>query len=161
EKRGLRTAKEQRRVITKYVLPQWGDRSFPTIRRCEIASLLDHVEDTHGPHQADAVLAALRMVGSWYRDRSDEYVSPFPGVARRVSKPPRKCAHMLDDNAVRAIWQEIPRAGAFGAMIAILLLTAQRAGKVRAMRWSDIAPDGTWTIPREPREKGTGGVLKL
>src|SRR5262249_37095253 len=29
------------------------------------------------------------------------------------------------------------------------------------MRWQDISPDGTWTIPVEAREKGTAGELAL
>ena len=43
----------------------------------------------------------------------------------------------------------------------LLLLTAQRREKVAAMRWQDIAIDGTWKIPTEAREKGAPGELVL
>jgi integrase len=49
----------------------------------------------------------------------------------------------------------------FGALIRLLLLTAQRREKILTMRWSDISPDGVWTIPTAPREKGNAGSLKL
>jgi integrase len=29
------------------------------------------------------------------------------------------------------------------------------------MKWSDVSPDGVWTVREEPRAKGTGGALQL
>jgi integrase len=49
----------------------------------------------------------------------------------------------------------------YGAFVRILLLTAQRVGKVSAMRWEDISEEGVWTIRSEAREKGNAGELKL
>ena len=51
--------------------------------------------------------------------------------------------------------------GSFADMLKVLLLTGQRLAKVSAMRWSDIALDGTWSIPTEAREKGNAGDLVL
>jgi hypothetical protein len=42
----------------------------------------------------------------------------------------------------------------------LLLLTAQRREKVATMKRGDIV-NGTWTISREEREKGTGDSLQL
>jgi integrase len=42
-----------------------------------------------------------------------------------------------------------------------LLLSAQRFDKVVKMRRSDISADGVWAIPKEDREKGNAGDLKL
>ena len=67
EARGLRSGDEIRRVLTVYVLPHWRDRPFAEIRRCDVAKLLDAIEDKHGPWTADAVLAKLRGVASWLR----------------------------------------------------------------------------------------------
>ena len=52
------------------------------------------------------------------------------------------------------------RDGPFGALVKMLLLTAQRLRKVATMRWSDLA-DTEWTIPIEPREKENVGKVKL
>ncbi len=161
DKNKLRTAPEYRRMVRKYILPHWGERGFEEIRRSDIAKLLDHVEDNHGSHQADAVLSVLRMLGNWQRDRSDDYVSPFSGVKRRVAKQDRRRHHKLTDDEIRALWLAAGRAGAFGSLIRLLLLTAQRLDKVRTMRWSEIAPDGVWTIHSDTREKGNAGALKL
>ena len=43
----------------------------------------------------------------------------------------------------------------------VSLLCGQRCAKTSALRWDDIAEDGTWTIPTAPREKGNPGVLVL
>jgi integrase len=161
DKAKLRSAPEYRRIVGTYIVPHWGERAFAEIRRSDIAGLLDFIEDNHGPHQADAVLSVLRMVGTWQRDRSDDYVSPFAGVKRRVAKQSRKRLHKLTDVEIRALWLAADRAGAFGALIQLLLLTAQRLDKVRTMRWRDIGPDGVWTIPTAPREKGNAGALQL
>jgi integrase len=161
DKNGLRTAPELRRVVRAYILPHWGDRPFVGILRSEIAKLLDYVEDNNGAHQADAVLSVLRMAGGWYRNREDDYVSPFTGIKRRVAKPNRKRSRTLNDAEIRAVWLAADKAGPFGGLVLLLLLTAQRLEKVRTLRWSDVSPDGVWTIATAPREKGNAGSLKL
>jgi integrase len=62
---------------------------------------------------------------------------------------------------LRRLWHAANKGGSFGALVQLLLLTAQRLAKVSAMRRRDIAPDGTWTIPTEKREKGNAGAVKL
>jgi integrase len=138
-----------------------GDRAFEEMRRSDAARLLDHVEDEHGPAQADAVASVLRMIGTWHRDRTDDYASPFVGIKRRVAKQDRKRSRVLTDDELRWVWHAADEADVFGALVKLLLLTAQRLEKVRTLRWSDIGSDGTWTIPTEKREKGNAGALKL
>jgi integrase len=160
-KNGLRRAAEYERIVAKYILPHWRDRAFVELKRSDAATLLDFVEDHHGPHQADAVLAVLRTAANWLRDREDSYAPPFGGVRSRVALQDRKRSRILNDAEIRAVWQAADAAGSYGALIKLLLLTGQRLDKVRTMHWSDIAPDGTWTIRTEKREKGNAGALQL
>ena len=51
--------------------------------------------------------------------------------------------------------------GTYGALVKLLLLTAQRLDKVVKMRWDDISQDGIWTVPTETREKGNIGEVRL
>jgi hypothetical protein len=51
-KNKLRTAAEITRVIEKYILPVWKTRDFVSIKRSDIAALLDAIEDQHGAHTA-------------------------------------------------------------------------------------------------------------
>jgi integrase len=69
---------------------------------------------------------------------------------------------LLDDGEIRRIWIACEGLGAYGALIRILLLTAQRLDKVLTMAWADIDADGVWRIPNVcKREKPHGGELKL
>jgi integrase len=162
EANGLRSRGEIERRLAKYVLPSWADRDFMSIRRSDVAALLDHVQYHHGPAQADAVLASVRGLSNWYATRHDEYVSPFTRGMRRTDPKTRKRARILNDEEIRAVWQATGDGGRFSAIVRLLFLTAQRRDKVAEMKWADVALDGgTWAVPNEGREKGTGGALLL
>jgi integrase len=121
------------------------------------------VEDAHGPWIADAVLSTLRAVASWYATRHDTYVPPFTKNMRRVPAQDRKRSRFLNDDELRRVWLAAEAEDSvFGAFVRVLLLTAQRREKVATLKWSDISPDGVWTIRAESaREKGHAGVLQL
>jgi integrase len=162
EAKGLRTGDELQRVIERHVLPVWRDRAFTDIKRSDIARLLDSVEDNSGAWVADSVLAALRSVSSWYASRNDDYTPPFVKNMRRVPASARKRSRTLTDAELRRVWKAAEaNDDVYGAFVRVLLLCGQRRAKVATMKWSDIAEDGTWTIPTAPREKGNAGVLKL
>jgi integrase len=159
--KGLRSEGEVTRLLRAHVYPTWKDRAFLSIRRSDVAALLDEVEDNHGARQADYVLAVARSVMNWFATRHDDYVPPIVRGMRRTNPKERVRSRTLNDAEIRAIWIAAEANGAFGAIVRLLLLTAQRREKVVAMRWQDIGIDGTWTIPTEAREKGTGGALLL
>ena len=75
-----------------------------------------------------------------------------------TTRPTTRAAAFSTDDEIRALWAI---EGNFADMCKVLLLTGQRLAKVSAMRWSDIALDGTWSIPTEAREKGNAGDLVL
>jgi integrase len=161
EKNKHRTAAEVRRQIQKYVLPYWADRNFVEIRRSDIAALLDAIEDKHGPSMADAVLTTLRSIATWVQSRDESYTPPFARGMRRVPKQMHQRARILNDEELNKVWHAADDAGQFGALVRLLLLTAQRREKLLTLQWNDIAADGVWTIRTEPREKGNPGTLQL
>jgi integrase len=80
---------------------------------------------------------------------------------RRVPPQERKRARILSDAELRAIWTAAAANGAYGAMLQLSLLAAQRCAKTVTMRWADVSAEGVWTIPAAPREKGNAGSLRL
>jgi integrase len=78
---------------------------------------------------------------------------------RRTDKKERD--RVLDDDEIRAVWKAAEANGTYGALIRMLLLTAQRLDKVLSMKWEDINADDVWTIPTAPREKGNVGKVRL
>jgi len=71
-----------------------------------------------------------------------------------------KRERILNDDEIRAVWKACDGMGTFGAMVRVLLLSAQRKDKVGTMQWDDVV-DGVWTMRKELREKSHAGTLKL
>jgi integrase len=126
-----------------------------------VSQLLDKVAEKHGAPQADTVLGTLRSMMNWWATRDDDYVSPIVKGMRHDNRHARDRARnrILNDDEIRAVWQAAD--GTYGALLKLLLLTAQRESKVATMRREDISEDGVWTIPTASREKGNAGELKL
>ena len=80
---------------------------------------------------------------------------------RRTNPQERARKRILDDDEIRAVWSQAETAGTFGAIVCLLLLTGQRRRKVERMRWEDVSIDGSWEVPSNEREKGSGGLLVL
>jgi hypothetical protein len=97
EAKGVRTIREIRRCLGKYMLPAWADREFCSLRRSDVAVLLDKIEDHHGARQADCCLTIIRAIANWYAVRNDNYHSPITRGMRR-STPTRRArmAEMAD-----------------------------------------------------------------
>lgn len=157
----LRSQSEIERCLEKYVYPSWRYREFTSIKRSDIARLLDHIEDNHGARQADMVLSIVRGISNWYATRHDDFLSPFTRGMRRVNGGAGKRARILDDDELRSVWKHAQANGTFGALIRVLVLTGQRRGPVTQMCWADVSSDGMWKIPAEAREKGNAGALRL
>ena len=160
-KRGLATADEIERQLKVYVYPELGHMPIDDIRRSNIARLLDKIEDQNGATQADRVLATLRKLFNWYCTRDDDFISPVvKGMARTIPAE-HKRDRVMSDEEIRLMWPILDKMRAYGGLVKILLLTGQRLGKVREMKWSDF-DDGVWTIPvAHKREKANGGKLPL
>ena len=159
--KGLRSRPEIERLLARHILPAWNDRVFVSIRRSDVAALLDEVEDDHGARQADYVLNVTRAIMNWFAARHDDYNPPIVRGMRRQSPSAQARAKILSDDEIRAIWQEAEKGGPYGGIVRLALLTAQRRTKIASMKWTDVSVDGEWTIPKEPREKDTAGNLVL
>lgn len=159
-KQGLRSAPEIERLLCKFVFPHWGERAFVSIRRSDISKLLDNIEQDSA-WNADHVLAITRKIAKWHATRDEDYSSPFVEGMRRTRSEDRERSRTLNDKELKQVWRAAEGAGTFGALVRVLLLTAQRRGAVVGMKWSDIKPDGVWEIATEAREKGNAGALKL
>jgi integrase len=170
--RGLRSGAEIERRLRTLVFPSLGRRVFVEIKRRDVAELLDVIVRDNGARTANLVLADLRSLMNWYAKRSDDYSSPIiRGMARPVpegAKPKQgpvstagKRERKFTDDEVRLLWRTFGECGVFGGVMKLAVLSAQRVGKIAPMRWTDVAIDGAWNIPRERREKNSPETLLL
>ena len=157
----LITEREIKRILDNNIVPAWGGRDFESIRRGHIVELLDQIEDNNGPSAADATLKVVRSICNWYATRHENYNSPIVRGMQRVNQKERERSRILSDDEIRSVWKAAEGNGTFGAIVRLLLLTAQRRTTVAAMKWEHINGD-TWSIPNDNRRlKGTGGDLVL
>jgi integrase len=159
QRKGLRSASvidlHLRRLKDEFV-----GRDFTSIKRRDLANLLDKLAKENGERAADYTLQVFSGVANWYATRDDDYTSPIVrGMTRRNQKESAR-KRILNDDEIRAVWKAAAANGTFGAMVRILLLTGQRREKVATMKWEHIEGD-TWNIPTAPREKGNAGELVL
>jgi integrase len=159
------TIKNERAYLDKFILPAFGARDITSIKRSEIAALMDVVQQkarrrrvaaADGRAAANSVLTIIRSITNWYAPRTDDYVSPVIKGMRRGRKVARK--RILSDDEIRDVFA-LPN-DTFGSLLKLLLLTGQRRDKVAGMRWEHLR-DGVWHMPRADREKGVGGDLVL
>jgi hypothetical protein len=104
ERNGLRTAREINRLLNAHILGAWGAREFVSIRRSDVAALLDEIEDRHGARQADYCLMIIRAVMNWCATRRDDYSPPIIKGMRRQSPSAQQRTRILDDDEIRRIW---------------------------------------------------------
>jgi integrase len=159
-KNGLRSRAEIERLLAKYLFPRLAGRDFASIRRSDLATVFDEIENQHGGRQADCCLTVFQSIATWYARRNDAYASPIIKGMRRASGKAHERTRILSDAEIRQLWAALPLGDTFGDLTKLLLLTAQRREKVVTMRW-DAIEDGVWTIPSGDREKGNAGSLRL
>jgi integrase len=70
--------------------------------------------------------------------------------------PERRRDRVLSADEIRTVWAAVEkRSTPSAAVVKLLLLTAQRIGEVRTMRWGDVDLDaGWWTIPGAVSKNG-------
>jgi Arm DNA-binding domain/Phage integrase central domain/Phage integrase family len=146
----LRSYKERKRILEKYVWPRLGSRQIDEIRRVEVIRLLDKVEDENGPVMADHVLAILRRLMSWHAARAEDFRTPLvKGMGRAAPARERARQRVLSDQELRAVWYAAETSGtAYGALVQLILLTATRLREAAHMTRDELSVDGKeWVIP--------------
>jgi len=142
-----RTVDETARILKRDVLPKWGRRSIHDIGKRDVNDLLDAVVARGSHVMANRLLAALRKLFNWCVSRGTITTSPCSGI----SAPHREKARdrvLGDDELVSILNSAKQMGGAFGAIIQILILTAQRRNEVSEITWSELDLDNNqWEIP--------------
>src|SRR6516164_2761564 len=168
EGKKLRTGDKMLSLIDRHISTELRSRVFTEIHREDITALLDKIEDENGAPLADKVLTVIGSIMSWYAIRHRNYVPCLVKGMRRTDPKKKERDRILNDDEIRAVWKAAEANGTYGALIRMLLLTAQRLDKVLTMKWTDISPmkwpsntPPVWTLPTAPREKGNIGAVEL
>jgi integrase len=144
----LRSAGHIRRALEQLAKPMIGPIGIYEVRRSDVAKMLDKIADGRGLVMADQTLAYLRKAFNWYSGKDDKFNSPIVKGMARTKPRERARSRVLSDAEILTIWPVLAEQGTFGALIKMLLLTAQRRDEVARMSRREIV-DGIWTIPAD------------
>jgi integrase len=144
-----RSADEYVSAFNRLVKPRIGKLGVYEVRRSHVIKMLDEIEDENGPVMADRTLAYVRKAFNWCATRDDQFNVPIVRGMARVKPKERARTRVLSDDEIQLIWPVLAEIGTFGALVRMLLLTAQRRDEVARMSRREIGADGIWTIPAE------------
>ena len=76
----------------------------------------------------------------------ETFVNPCTNVEQPTREKSRE--RVLSDEEIQALWKDLDnRSEPAASVYRMILLTGQRPGEIKAMRWSAIDEEGIWTIP--------------
>jgi integrase len=157
DKPNKKTWRQDEAMLQNHVVPVWGNRPISEVGRKDVVALLDTIQDNSGVYTANRVLAVVRKLFNWaLLERALIEVTPIlPGMARMGEKVRTR---VLNDDEIRLLWEATGAVGyPFGNLFRLLLLTGQRLGEVKSMRWSELDMDkALWTIPSDNTKSDRG-----
>jgi integrase len=158
--RSLRSIDQRKRTLARLVLPKLGARQIETIKRSEVARLLDQIADQRGPRMAGNTAAILQILFHWWEKQTDDFVSPMVRgmVVDGISTPRDR---ILTDSELRAFWR-VAQAWShpFARLMLFVLLTATRRNEAAGMTRSELEGD-VWTIPSSRYKTKVDHVVPL
>jgi integrase len=142
-----RSWSEDQRILDREALPRWRTLKVKEISYHHVQQVLDGIVQRGAPIAANRTLALLRKLFNFAVARRIIPYSPCQGVERPARE--RQRDRVLSAREIRLLWRVLEATDRLvRALFQLQLLTAQRGGELRIMRWEDVDLDtGWWTIP--------------
>lgn len=147
--------------LRRDILPALGKRRAADVRRGDVVELLDRIVRRGAPSSAVQALHTLSALYNWAIARDMVEANPCHRV--RVPAIIRPRDRWLSEDELRAVWLAIlAERTTSGDLFRLCLLTGQRGGEVRQMRWQDIdLAAAWWTIPAAISKNGLSHRVPL
>jgi len=148
-------------LIDRELLPGWRNVSVQDISRRDVRALIEKIYDRGKKVYANRMLALINKMLNFAVERDWITDNPSKGMRRPFTERPRD--RVLTAEELRKVWSAIEKEEpCFRALFQLRLLTAQRGGEVRQMRWSDIDfHTEWWTIPADRAKNGLAHRVPL
>ncbi|MBU8870736.1 MAG: tyrosine-type recombinase/integrase [Gemmatimonadales bacterium] len=144
---------EDKRYLESEVITRWGPRKVFTIKPKEIRAALKEVSE-RAPIASNRLLIYARLMFQFAVDQDYMEINPCAGIKPLNKQKSRQ--RVLSDSEIVAFWknlEDIKCVNQVRWVLRLALVTAQRIGEVRQMRWSDLETNATenawWTVPPE------------
>lgn len=156
-----RSAGEITRILKREVVTRWGSRSIHSINKRDLIDLADEIVDRGAPVSANKALKVTKSFLSWCVGKAIIDRSPGEGV----NPPSRESARdrvLSDEELGRVIRAAREIGGAYGGIIELLALTAQRREEVNQLTWDELDLErAVWTLPGSRTKNGKPHIVHL
>src|SRR5262249_23962165 len=130
-------------LVRRYLVPSWGSLMVQSITRSDVRAMMGKIDK---PALANQVIKSASAIFTWAIRQELLANNPCHGVEHN---PTTSRERVLSDTELPLFWQAFSDAGHSGIALQVLLLTGQRPGEVKHMRYDQIV-DGWWTLPGAP-----------
>ena len=144
------THRERERIVESELIPAWGDRPAGEIKRRDVIELTDGIVTRGSPAMANKTLSVVKLIFNEGIRRGFAGLEASP--AYLVQRPGNESGRdrYLTREEIKTVWEATePESPIMRAIFRLTLLTAQRVGAVKALRWDQIDDADVWTIPAE------------
>jgi len=137
--------REVERHIQKYWAP-FNRRSIHSISRADVAKRIGEIAESSGVVTANRARATLAAAFTWAMRQGEIDANPVTATNKAGDEAPRD--RVLSDGELVEIWRAC-RDDDFGAIVKLLILTAQRREEVGGMADSELDIEKRlWSLPR-------------
>jgi integrase len=152
------TLEERRRILTGKDFAAWEHRPFTSITKADIKAVRDSVKE-RGQVMSRLTLAHLKTLFNWALEADLIEVSPAAGVK---SPGGAERDRVLTDDEVAILWHAADSVPTYGDLTKLLLLTGQRVGEVKGIRWEEIdLRERVWNLPGERAKNHIPNIVPL
>ena len=154
-----RTVGEVRRIMTRELLPVWGDRPLASICKREVIELIDGIADRGAPIAANRTLAYVRRFFNWCASRDLIEANPAQYVAKPADEVRRE--RVLSDGELADVWRGLEgMAEPFAAGMKLLILTGARRSEVFEAERGELNGE-LLHLPATRVKSGEGRIIPL
>jgi integrase len=129
--------------------PAWSEQAAATIRRRDVAALLDKIVNRGAAVQANRTRSIAHRLFAFAVEREIVEFNPVTGVRRPTDE--RHRMRVLTEEEIRILWTTWEEEGSrTSALLRFLLLTGQRIGEVFGRSREEQA--GAPCLPAQPKQ---------
>lgn len=159
----LKSWEQSQYKIDKYLLPKWRNRKINTITRDDIEVMFREITKRGSPMAANQALTQAYTLFAWAITKRMGDLKENPAFGIKSNKT-RNRGRFLSTEEVPRFWDAFDECGLLPSnALKVILLTGQRPGEVRQMRWKDIKYErledtegNWWRLPGEPEDGWPG-----
>jgi integrase len=141
----LRTGKEIKRILEKYVVPAIGNKPMKDVTRRQLVELLDNIAEHNGPAMANRTLSRVSRLFTWALGKSIITGSPAIGIERPAREVTR--SRKLSDDEIRRVWAACDRMGdTYARFVQFLMVTGVRRSEAGEATRDEIG-GSVWIVP--------------